>query len=84
MEPNSAKYKERLAAMRTLNENGCKTWVSIEPYPTPNLVDQDLKKLLETVSFTDKIIFGRTNYNKDITEIFVLLHIISQCRSETS
>ena len=67
MEPNSAKYKERLAAMRTLNENGCKTWVSIEPYPTPNLVDQDLKKLLETVSFTDKIIFGRTNYNKDIS-----------------
>ena len=46
---------------------GCKTWVSVEPYPTPNLIDQDLIKILKSISFVDKIIFGRTNYCKEIT-----------------
>ncbi|MGB4431439.1 MAG: radical SAM protein, partial [Limnochordia bacterium] len=39
----------------------------IEPYPTPNLLDQDLIPILEAISFTDKIIFGRTNYNKEVS-----------------
>lgn len=67
MEPYSAKYADRLAALKALQEKGCKTWVSIEPYPTPNLVNQKLEKLLEAVEFTDKIIFGRTNYSKEVT-----------------
>lgn len=65
MEPGAASYHERLAALRTLHEAGCKTWVSIEPYPTPNLIEQNLTELLEAICFTDKIIFGRTNYSKD-------------------
>ena len=67
MEPGSASYVERLTALRTLHDAGCKTWVSIEPYPTPNLIEQDLMKILEAVSFTDRIIFGRTNYSKEIS-----------------
>ena len=67
MEPYSAKYADRLAALKALKEKGCKTWVSIEPYPTPNLIDQKLEKLLEAIEFTDKIIFGRTNYSKEVT-----------------
>lgn len=67
MEPGSAAYVNRLKALKKLHENGCKTGVSIEPYPTPNLIEQDLKKVLEAVSFVDKIIFGRTNYCKDVT-----------------
>lgn len=67
MEPNTASYKERLDAMKTLHDKGFKTWVSIEPYPTPNLIKQDLHQLLEAVSFVDKIIFGRTNYNKEVS-----------------
>ena len=67
MEPGSASYVERLVALKKLHDKGCKTWVSIEPYPTPNLIDQDLKKILKAVSFVDKIIFGRTNYCKDVT-----------------
>ncbi len=47
--------------MKALHDAGCKTWVSIEPYPTPNLINQRLDELLEKISFTDKIIFGRTN-----------------------
>lgn len=67
-EPHAALLKERLSALRTLHEAGCKTWVSIEPYPTPNIIQQDLKALLEAVGFTDRIIFGRMNYNKTVTE----------------
>lgn len=68
MEPNSAPFKERIEALRALHDAGCKTWVSIEPYPTPNIVEQDLVKILEAVSFCDKIIFGRLNYNKRVSE----------------
>lgn len=63
-EPFSADYPTRLASMKNLHDMGCKTWVSIEPYPTPNIVDQDLKPLLSKISFTNKIIFGRLHYNK--------------------
>ena len=65
MEPGAAPYAERLNALRMLHEAGCKTWISMEPYPTPNLIAQDLQVLLESVSFVDKIIFGRTNYSKE-------------------
>ena len=51
--------------MKALHDAGCKTWVSIEPYPTPNLIEQDLQEILDAVSFADKIIFGRTNYCKE-------------------
>lgn len=68
MEPNSAPFKERIEALRALHNAGCKTWVSIEPYPTPNIVEQDFSKILEVVSFCDKIIFGRLNYNKRVSE----------------
>lgn len=68
MEPNTAPYQERIAALRTLHDAGCKTWVSIEPYPTPNFIEQDLNEILEAISFCDKIIFGRLNYNKKVSE----------------
>ena len=67
MEPGSAPYTERIQALRALSERGCKTWVSIEPYPTPNLIEQDLSMILESVAFSDRIIFGRTNYSKEVS-----------------
>lgn len=66
-EPGTAPYPQRIDALRKLSESGCKTWVSMEPFPTPNLVDQDVTALLEAVRFADKIIFGRLNYNKDVS-----------------
>lgn len=65
MEPGAASFSDRLAALKSLHDAGCKTWVSIEPYPTPNLLEQNLQEILNTVSFTDKIIFGRINYCKE-------------------
>ena len=67
MEPGAASYADRLAALHALHDAGCKTWVSIEPYPTPNLIEQSLQDLLEAVSFVDKAIFGRTNYSTEIS-----------------
>ena len=67
MEPHAAPYAERLAALKRLHDKGCKTWISMEPYPTPNLIEQDLSEILSAVNFADKIIFGRTNYSKEVT-----------------
>lgn len=67
MEPGSASINKRLASLRELHDAGCKTWVSIEPYPTPNICSQNLKPILEAVGFVDRIIFGRMNYSKEVT-----------------
>lgn len=63
-EPNAAPINERLAALKCLHDNGSKTWVSIEPYPTPNIFEQDLEELLDAVHFVDKIVFGKWNYGR--------------------
>ena len=68
MEPNSAPFLERIQALRALHDAGCRTWVSMEPYPTPNFIEQDLETILDEISFCDKIIFGRLNYNKKVSE----------------
>lgn len=67
MEPHAAPYADRINALKRLHKRGCKTWVSMEPYPTPNLVEQNLSDVLEAVSFVDKIIFGRTNYSREVS-----------------
>ena len=65
-EPFSAPYKDRIKSLNLLHKKGFRTWVSIEPYPTPNIVNQDLDDILDSISFVDKIIFGRLNYNKSV------------------
>lgn len=67
IEPGAAPYVQRLEALKKLHDDGFKTWVSIEPYPTPNIIDQNINAILEAVGFVDKIIFGRTNYSKEIS-----------------
>ena len=67
MEPNTAPFTERINALKALHDAGCKTWVSIEPYPTPNIITQNFDEILNAVGFVDKIIFGRLHYNKDVT-----------------
>ena len=39
----------------------------MEPYPTPNLVEQNLLEILNKISFVDKIVFGKLNYNVEST-----------------
>jgi len=87
-EPNSAKFKDRIESLKHLHKKGFKTWVSMEPYPTPNLIAQDLMEILEAVSFVDKIVFGRLNYSVKSSEFkysrefydSLALSVISFCR----
>ena len=51
----------------------------MEPYPTPNLIEQDLAALLKVVSFVDKIIFGRTNYNTEVSHYHGLKNFYNDC-----
>ncbi|MCK4473859.1 radical SAM protein [Candidatus Parcubacteria bacterium] len=62
IEPFSAPFENRIKSLKYLHDKKFKTWVSMEPYPTPSLVQQDLSKILKKISFVDKIIFGRLNY----------------------
>jgi DNA repair photolyase len=66
-EPFSGPYKQKIKSLYELHKKGMKTWVSIEPYPTPNIVEQDFNDILEEIDFVDKIIFGRLNYNKMVS-----------------
>lgn len=63
IEPRAASIKDRISGLKMLHDAGYKTWISMEPYPTPNLIDQNIEEILEEVSFVDRIVFGRTNYN---------------------
>ena len=69
-EPNAAPIDERIGALRRLHEAGLKTWVSIEPYPTPNIIKQDIREILNKVSFVDRIVFGKWNYSRQ-TSTFI-------------
>lgn len=67
-EPNTASFESRIKGLKQLHSKGFKTWVSIEPYPTPNIIEQDLDTILDKLSFVDKIIFGKLNYNPLVTK----------------
>ncbi len=67
-EPYTASLDNRIERLRKLHDLGCKTWVSMEPYPTPNIVNQNLTDILNKISFVDKIIFGRMNYNSEVLQ----------------
>ncbi len=69
VEPFAAPVEKRIKSLRFLHDNGLRTWISIEPYPTPNIIKQNLIEILERVSFVDKIVFGKWNYNA-ITSYF--------------
>ena len=65
-EPYAADYCKRIESLKFLHITGLKTWVSMEPYPTPNLIKQNISSILKEISFVDKIIFGKLNYNINV------------------
>ena len=64
-ESGAAPLKERIKSLKYLHDKGLKTWISMEPYPTPSMINQDIEDLLEKIKFVDKIIFGRIHYNAE-------------------
>lgn len=67
-EPFSTPYKARIEALKKLHDSGYHTWVSIEPFPTPNIDNTKIEDILKEISFVDKIVFGRLHYNKRVSE----------------
>jgi DNA repair photolyase len=69
-EPGAPPVASRIEGLRSIAEQGAWTWVSVEPYPTPNIDPSagDPEPLLEELRFIDKFIFGRLNYTKEVTE----------------
>jgi DNA repair photolyase len=83
-EPFAAPVHERLNSLRVLHDQGLRTWVSIEPYPTPNLVEQDLVDILDRVSFVDTIIFGKMNYNQSASSYSKKRQFYGECVNQVS
>lgn len=82
-EPYSAPYLNRIKSLRYLHDQGLKTWVSIEPYPTPNIdKNQNLQEILEKVYFVDKIIFGKLNYNPSIFQFKNTQSFYERCANQ--
>jgi len=81
-EPYSPEFEARIAALKHLHDNGLKTWVSIEPYPTPNIVKQDIGALLKKIAFVNKIIFGKMNYNVSSNKFDNNLEFYKDCAAK--
>lgn len=67
-EPGATKFSDRLAGAQAMSDEGARLWVSMEPYPTPNLSDQNINYVLEQIDRLtngeiEKLIFGRWNYD---------------------
>ena len=78
-EPGSSDFSNRIEALSYLSKKGLKTWISMEPYPTPNIIRQDISKILKEVSFVDKIIFGKLNYNVKSSEFRYTKEFYGMC-----
>jgi three-Cys-motif partner protein len=69
-EPFSAPYEKRINSLEKLSKTGLKTWVSMEPYPTPQLPRlketkaENIDEVLNRIKFVKKIIFGKLNYSR--------------------
>ena len=62
-EPRALPISGRIKLLEMIKQKNGYTWVSLEPYPTPEIWEQDLIKLLDRISFVDFIIFGKWNYD---------------------
>lgn len=62
-EPNASSINHRIQSLKIASNVGCYTWVSLEPFPTPKIFEQNIEELLSKIDFVDFIIFGKWNYD---------------------
>jgi len=67
-EPGAVPAAARIEAIRKLHDQGCTTLVHMEPYPTPNIIEQDLAEILESIAFVGSIYFSGWNYNQVVKQ----------------
>jgi len=54
----------RISLLRRKHKEGEFTWVSLEPCPPPTIWKQDIRRLLEEISFVDLIVKGAWRYDR--------------------
>lgn len=62
-EPGAPPLSNRINALRQLAYAGEKTWVSVEPLPPPEVVVVDPLEMVLAVSFVNRVVLGRWNYD---------------------
>ena len=67
-EPGTAPYLERVMGLWRAHDRGLRTFVNMEPYPTPNIWQQDVVRILDAVDFADELRLGRLNYNDAVRQ----------------
>lgn len=67
-EPGTAPYLERVMGLWRAHDRGMRTFVNVEPYPTPNIWQQDPVRILDAVDFVDELRLGRLNYNNAVRQ----------------
>jgi len=67
-EPGTAPYPARIAGLRRAHDLGFHCFVNMEPYPTPNIWQQDVLRVLEAVDFVDEVRLGQLNYNNIVKQ----------------
>lgn len=73
-EPGAAPIDRRIQSLQLMHDEGCRTWVSMEPFPTPAIQLEtcgqtwDAEEVLSMVPFVDRVVFGRWNYGPKITD----------------
>ena len=65
MEPGAAPYAARIAAMKALSDDGCKTWVSMEPVIDPT---EALGVIDKAHGYVDFWKVGKLNHNKEVED----------------
>jgi DNA repair photolyase len=64
-EPDALSIIGRIIKLRIASRTeGFYTWVSMEPYPTPEIWNQNIIDILEEIKNVNFIIYGRWNYDK--------------------
>ena len=65
-EPGSAPLAERVRALKELALRAETTWVSMEPFPPPDVWKVDITRLFWEINWVDRIVMGRWNYRKGV------------------
>ena len=55
--------KYRIDALKEVHSQNGYTWVSMEPFPPPEMFKQSVKDLVDKLQFVDFIIYGKLNYD---------------------
>jgi DNA repair photolyase len=63
-EGGTPKPMMRVETLRAMHDAGEYTWASLEPFPCPEIWEQDILEVLRELRFVDFMIMGKWNYDR--------------------